>query len=144
MFQLRRQWSICMRLLLNFQAAYSWPHVLRTLTRHVGSVDSIAFQSRRQSSRARLPHCSTASRTYHSHLDWTPSRSSPSHYRTDRRKHKGAGSTFYLGTASLGTSYIPLPATYLGIAVGHHSSDDENSDRRNLTPQCLPCHQTVP
>ncbi|GBM97577.1 hypothetical protein AVEN_249281-1 [Araneus ventricosus] len=64
--------------------------------------------------------------------------------RTDHRKHKGAYSTFYLGTASSGTSSIPLPATYLGIAVGHHSSDDESSDRRNLAPQRPPCHQTVP
>ncbi|GBM99098.1 hypothetical protein AVEN_86283-1 [Araneus ventricosus] len=28
--------SFCMRLLLNFQGAYSWPHILRTLTCHVG------------------------------------------------------------------------------------------------------------
>ncbi|GBN62421.1 hypothetical protein AVEN_36280-1, partial [Araneus ventricosus] len=35
-------------------------------------------------------------------------------------------------------------ATYLGIAVGHHSSDDESSDRRNLAPQRPSCHQTVP
>ncbi|GBM74296.1 hypothetical protein AVEN_20303-1 [Araneus ventricosus] len=28
--------SICRRLLLNFQGACSWPHVLLTLTRHVG------------------------------------------------------------------------------------------------------------
>ncbi|GBN12426.1 Choline kinase alpha [Araneus ventricosus] len=31
--------SICMRLPLNFQGAYSWPHVLSTLTRHVGGFD---------------------------------------------------------------------------------------------------------
>ncbi|GBN80810.1 hypothetical protein AVEN_32821-1, partial [Araneus ventricosus] len=28
--------SICIGLLLNYQDAYSWTHVLRTLTRHVG------------------------------------------------------------------------------------------------------------
>ncbi|GBL83385.1 hypothetical protein AVEN_110692-1 [Araneus ventricosus] len=32
--------SICMRLLINFQGAYSWPHVLRTLTHHVGVLRS--------------------------------------------------------------------------------------------------------
>ncbi|GBN22494.1 hypothetical protein AVEN_13881-1 [Araneus ventricosus] len=64
--------------------------------------------------------------------------------RTVRRKRKGAYSTFYLGTASSGISSIPLPATYLGIAVGHHSSDDESSDRCNLAPQRPPCYQAFP
>ncbi|GBO28506.1 hypothetical protein AVEN_262712-1 [Araneus ventricosus] len=43
------------------------------------SMDSIALLSRRQSSRARLPHCSTALRTY-GHFAWTSSHSFPSHY----------------------------------------------------------------
>ncbi|GBN94047.1 hypothetical protein AVEN_181099-1 [Araneus ventricosus] len=35
-----------MRLLLNFQGAYSWPHVLRPLTRHVGGATPASVASR--------------------------------------------------------------------------------------------------
>ncbi|GBM91467.1 hypothetical protein AVEN_52167-1 [Araneus ventricosus] len=55
--------------------------------------------------------------------------------RTVRWKRKGAYSL---------STWGPLPWEHrpflsrpliLGIAVGHHSSDDESSDRRNLAPQ---------
>ncbi|GBL86698.1 hypothetical protein AVEN_194924-1 [Araneus ventricosus] len=63
--------------------------------------------------------------------------------RTVRGKRKSSHSTFYLGTASSGSSTTPLPVTNLGIAVGHHSSDDESSDRCNLAPQRPPRYQIL-
>ncbi|GBM73144.1 hypothetical protein AVEN_30036-1 [Araneus ventricosus] len=61
--------------------------------------------------------------------------------RTVRGKRKSSNSTFYLETASSRSSTTPLPATSLGIAVGHHSSDHESSDRCNLAPQRPPRYQ---